>query len=453
MQNSKLTRKAPTKVVRNKGNDNTEIKVTNDTKPVVKISTKIVKKSENKYVTISTNNNYEKEEYDNDYYESSPYETINFSNKRIIKLSNAKDSDSEYELTPEETLNFPNKRIFKVNIKMNDDSDDSDDNGENSKNKKDSSKTNNDKKYYDRSSIDMIDYNRMLFDDKSYFSKDSFIKSAWESLKKYKLPNSENLKIIKSRPGHFVTMGQYTGSLKNPHWLVYDNELKEEYYIMYCFSNIYTKFSKNDYKEIINPETDYYPTWHFHKGTGYCATKSYPKYKNTEIYLHQIICQKHNEKKFVRQSVDHINRDKLDNRYTNLRFTTQSVQNQNTDKRNRKHNAQNLPEGVSQKDMPKYVGYKPEKYGKNKEHLRECFVIEKHPLQKLKVNLLKTLPEGQQLEKDEFPIRWATSKSRDVTNADKLKAVQQKRKDYDEEFQLKYPTEFTEWIKNGGKKY
>jgi hypothetical protein len=416
MQNSKLTRKAPTKVIRKKDNDTTEQKKSNDTK--------INKKS----VT-----------------------------KTSIKLTNAKDSDSEYELTPEETLNFPNKRIFKVNTKMNDDSDDSDDsddNDENSKNKKDSSKTNNDKKYYDRSSIDMIDYNRMLFDDKSYFSKDSFIKSAWESLKKYKLPNSENLKIIKSRPGHFVTMGQYTGSLKNPHWLVYDNELKEEYYIMYCFSNIYTKFSKNDYKEIINPETDYYPTWHFHKGTGYCATKSYPKSKNTEIYLHQIICQKHNEKKYIRQSVDHINCDKLDNRYTNLRFTTQSVQNINRAKKKRCKNAFELPEGVDQqRDIPIYCYPRNEKYNTKSDLTRFFYALENHPLQKIKEKLKKALPEGQQLERDEFPIRWATSKSRDVTNADKLKAVQQKRKDYDEEFQLKYPTEFAEWIKNGGKKY
>jgi pyrimidine operon attenuation protein/uracil phosphoribosyltransferase len=48
MQNSKLTSEAPTKVVRNKGNDDTKT----DTSRVAKTPTKIVKKTENNYVVI-----------------------------------------------------------------------------------------------------------------------------------------------------------------------------------------------------------------------------------------------------------------------------------------------------------------------------------------------------------------------------------------------------------------
>ncbi len=183
-------------------------------------------------------------------------------------------------------------------------------------------------------------------------------------------------------------------------------------------------------------------------------TKSYPEYKNTEIYLHQIICQKYNDKKYKTQSVDHINCDKLDNRNTNLRFTSQSVQNQNRDKKNRAKNAHELPEGIDQKrDIPIYGGRRKENYGANKEHTRYFYTIEGHPLQKIKEKLKKALQEGQYLEQDDFPIRWSSSKSNTISEDYKLKSMQQKRKEYDEEFERKYPNEYKDWIKNGGKKY
>ena len=93
MQSSKLTPKAPTKVVRNKGNEDTKT----DTSRVVKTPTKkMVNKPENNYIvidktrnnnnyiTISTNKKYEIEDNENDYYELSPNETVNFTKKRIM---------------------------------------------------------------------------------------------------------------------------------------------------------------------------------------------------------------------------------------------------------------------------------------------------------------------------------------------------------------------------------
>jgi hypothetical protein len=455
MQNSKMTPKVPTKVVRNKGNDDTKT----DIKRVVKTPTKIVNKPENNYVvidktkndknyiTISTNKKYEIEDNENDYYELSPNETVNFTKKRIIKLTNAKDSDSDYELTPEETVNFTKKRIIKSQTKVIDNSDSDDSDSDDSDDSEDDS---DDKLNYDRRSINMVDYNRMLFELNSHKSKDSLIRKAWKSLEKYELPDKNNLKIIKSHPGHFVMMGHYTGSLRNPHWLV-ENKDKNKYYIMYCKTNGYTKFSEEDYKDIINPSIDYYPTWHFEKN-GYILTKSYNKTKG-HMYLHQLVCQKHNEKKYVTQSVDHINCNKLDNRHTNLRFATQSQQNQNTTKRVRKNNACELPEGIDQqRDIPKFGGYRPEHYGPNKKHFRHCFTIEKHPLQNIKKNIKDSLPEGQNIEQSEFPIRWTTTKSNEVDIFDKLKLMQQKRKLYDEEFKRLYPDEYKEWIHIGGNK-
>jgi hypothetical protein len=239
--------------------------------------------------------------------------------------------------------------------------------------------------------------NQELFKENSNKSRNEEIKSAWKSLQEYELPNKDNLTIKKSHPGHFVTLGSNAGSLKNPHWLIQD-ENDDEYYIMYCEKDGFTKFSKEDYYDIINPEDHIYPTWSYHS-TGYIASRSY-RSTDTMTYLHQVICKKHNEKKYSTLSVDHKNRDKLDNRKDNLRFATQSEQNQNTDKRNRKYNAKKLPEGLKQEDMPKYVLYYSEMYGTNKDKFREWLNIEKHPKQNGK--------------------RWSSSKSMSITIQEKL---------------------------------
>jgi len=250
--------------------------------------------------------------------------------------------------------------------------------------------------------------NQELFKENSNKSRNETIKNAWKSLTEYELPNKQNLIIKKSYPGHFVTMGSNAGSLKNPHWLVM-NEKGDEYYIMYCETDGYTKFSIEDYKEVINPDKHIYPTWSYHS-TGYISTRSY-KSTDTMTYLHQVICKKHNEKKYATLSVDHKNRDKLDNRNQNLRFATQSEQNQNTDKRNRKYNAKKLPDGLKQEDMPKYVLYYSEMYGPNKDKFREWINIEKHPKQNSK--------------------RWSSSKSMAITIQEKLEQAKAKLEELD----------------------
>ena len=102
-------------------------------------------------------------------------------------------------------------------------------------------------------------------------------------------------------------------------------------------------------------------------------------------------------------SVDHINRDKLDNRLENLRITTQSIQNSNQDKRKRKCNARKLPKELENIILPKYVNYNKEEYKPNK--FREYFRIEKHPK-------LKKI--------------WSSSKSIKLNILDKLKQTKEK---------------------------
>ena len=99
-------------------------------------------------------------------------------------------------------------------------------------------------------------------------------------------------------------------------------------------------------------------------------------------------------------SVDHINRDPLDNRLQNLRWATQSEQNINKDKVARHTNAQALPEGISHKDIPRFVYYATEVYNKKSGATRSYFRVERK--------------EGSK------KVIWSSSKSEKISAQDKL---------------------------------
>ncbi len=266
-------------------------------------------------------------------------------------------------------------------------------------------------------SIDDLD---VIFVDKNHFNysssnikiikKNKNIKPIYENLLNGQINNLENnfpdnfptnYHVIEKFDGHKVNAGKKSGYVFNPYWSVYDknDDMKKKIILMSCNENKnYFIFSYKSIDYVKNK------TW-FLSENGYITTVEKNDGKRFQYYLHQLICKTEKGDESETKTVDHINRNKLDNRIENLRWATQSEQNANTDKRARKYNAKPLPEGIEHKDLPKYVVYYHEWLNKDKTSSREFFKIEKHP----------------KLEKI-----WIGSKSNKITILDKLKQAKDK---------------------------
>jgi hypothetical protein len=127
-------------------------------------------------------------------------------------------------------------------------------------------------------------------------------------------------------------------------------------------------------------------------------------------YMHQIIMGCYgNGRGTGNVSVDHIDRNPLNNSLENLRVANREEQQQNTKgtlpgtKRERQQNARPLPDGITQDMLRKYVVYYYNVYDKVNDKAREYFRVEGHP--KLK------------------PRCWETSKSNHIRIQDKLAAA------------------------------
>jgi len=223
-----------------------------------------------------------------------------------------------------------------------------------------------------------------------------------------KFNKPQNVKILEEGTPKIIVEGKCSGQHRNMYWKVEDKE-NNKYYIMHIYGDSYSKISINDINKVLN-FSNIRPTWGI--SNDYIKTNMKIGDQHKVIYLHQYIMDVHFEdNSSMKKTVDHINRDKLDNRRENLRFANMSEQNSNRDKQKRQKNACELPNGIQQKDLPIHVCYHKRCYDKENNSWREFFTIDKrHP---------------------KLDYSWASSKSNNVTIKEKLDQIKLKLKHLD----------------------
>ena len=190
-----------------------------------------------------------------------------------------------------------------------------------------------------------------------------------------------NYNVLEYIIGHYAMNGVDPYFMKNPLWKI--KEYDDIYLLMYCEKDTLCKLSLESYQIILdfekNNNNNNKITWHKHSN-GYILSS------HKSLFIHQIIMNCYGNGRGTKTiSVDHIDRNPLNNTITNLRLATREEQEQNTKgimkgtKRARKSSAKPLPEGITQDMMGKYVNYYHEFVNKEQTRSREFFKIEKHP--------------------------------------------------------------------------
>jgi len=230
--------------------------------------------------------------------------------------------------------------------------------------------------------------------------------------------NKYNTSRVEFIQGHIKTIGRMANKIKNPIWKIH-NENGDNFIIMYCEVDTLCTLCPISYQKILDYEKLHNDnnkiTW-YKMSNGYIAC-------HLNIHIHQVITGFiGNGKGTTNGSVDHIDRNPLNNCFNNLRIATREEQQKNSKgtaddgtKRERKYNARKLPDGLSQNMMKKYVVYYHEWLDKEHTKQREYFKVEKHPkLDKIwissksaKISLLDKLESANKivtdLEHDIYP--------------------------------------------------
>lgn len=173
--------------------------------------------------------------------------------------------------------------------------------------------------------------------------------------------------FVSSHNGRYNKAGNNrSADIKNSYeiWKDKDDNMFVKMKVMHAGKEMFTLFDYDDLDKILNLKT----TLYMHQGYARTGNKC----------LHHVIMNfKYN--KNIDITIDHINRDRADNRKKNLRHATRKQQLENQKgkiegtKRARQIIAIPLPEEITQEMIPKYVSYRKEKY-------KEYFIIEEHPV-------------------------------------------------------------------------
>ena len=224
---------------------------------------------------------------------------------------------------------------------------------------------------------------------------------------KYGAAAPDSAPVVISKPGHTKSLGRTANQMKNPIWEIANPQTGEiTAIVMYCEPNEYCELCHTSYQKILEYEATHNQG---EKLTWYKTTNGYISCHNN-VFIHQVIMNTWGNGKGTNMiSVDHLDRNPLNNRYDNLRVATMKEQQKNSkgtaddgSKRERKHSARALPAGITQDMMKKYVVYYFEYLDKDHTRSREFFKVETHP----------------KLEKP-----WMTSKSEKVSLLQKLEAA------------------------------
>lgn len=130
------------------------------------------------------------------------------------------------------------------------------------------------------------------------------------------------------KPGHTKSLGRTANQQKNPRWEITTPQTGEiTAIVMYCEPNEYCELCPTSYQKILEYEATHN---NGEKLTWYKTTNGYISCHNN-VFIHQVIMNTWGHGKGTSViSVDHIDRNPLNNRYDNLRVATMQEQQKNS---------------------------------------------------------------------------------------------------------------------------
>lgn len=225
--------------------------------------------------------------------------------------------------------------------------------------------------------------------------------------------------ILEYLGGHCKNVGIDSGVIKNPIWKVIDTT--GEHLVMHCHPGVLVSLCYESLNKILDFELNNNDgeriTWYIHSNNYVQGRIGKMK---SHLFIHQVIMNCFGNGKGTNIiSVDHIDRDKLNNRFNNLRLATLKEQQQNTSgimpgTLRQRSSKLELPAGLTYEMLKKYVYYNKENYGTS--GVREFFRVEHPKLDKpwsgtksIKVSVIEKLHEAnkvaQDLDNDIYPVK------------------------------------------------